>query len=473
MNQIDFNKTKLLGSFYSSVTFHNFRVALCYKLTFSLKGQIYNLGSYIIIVFMFIFIIMMIIYCSKDYKKIDEYIMVIIKIKKQFINKNKNSISKSKSKGKGIKKNKENLVHKNKREKSRSIHNMKNDEDITYKNKSSHRRRTKNIYNNKKKDKELDNKENNNNYLNIRKIGFGKKKNHNKNKKKLNIISLIKSGNYSNSNYFINSRAQTSIGNEYNFNFNLITSGSKEKANKNQKTNKNNLLNKNTNILREDELNVLEYKQALKLDKRNFFQYYISLIKLKNPIAFTFFHYNDYNLTTIKISLFFMNFALYFVTNAFFFNDKSMHKIFIDNGEYNFVFQIVQTIYASLVSVLITTILNRLSLSDSSLLNFKKEKNKRINENELRKSINNKFYFFFILGFILFCGYWYYISCFCAVYKNTQIIFIKNIFVSYGLSMIYPFGIFLIPTILRIHSLKSKKKNEELYYKISLVLALL
>jgi len=475
LDQIDFNKTKLFGSFYSSVTFHNFRVALCYKLTFSLKGQIYNLGSYIIIAFMFIFIIMMIIYCSKDYKKIDEYILLIIKIKNQVINKSKNSISKpkSKNKSKGNKKNKENLVGKNKGKKNGNIHCIKKDKDITYKNGSRHRRRSKNIYNNKKKDKKLDNKNNNDNNLNIRKISIGKKKGHNKNKKKINIISLRKSGSYSNSNYFINSRTQTNVGNEYNFNFNLITSGSKEKPNENQTSNKNNLQNKNTNILREDELNVLEYKQALKLDKRNFFQYYFSLIKLRNPIVFTFFHYNDYNLTTIKIAFFFMNFALYFVTNAFFFNDKSMNKIFLDNGRYDFVFQIAQTIYASLVSVLITTVMNRLSLSDSSLLNFKKEKKKKINENELRKSINNKFCFFFILGFVLFCGYWYYISCFCAVYKNTQIIFIKNIFVSYGLSMIYPFGIFLIPTILRIHSLKSKKKNEELYYKLSLVLALL
>jgi hypothetical protein len=292
-----------------------------------------------------------------------------------------------------------------------------------------------------------------------------------RNQRKANSISFRKKGNYSKSNYFLNSRTQTTIGNEYNFNLNFITSIPKGKSNKKQIANK--LSNKNTNILRDDELNILEYKEALKLDKRNFFQYYISLIKLKIPIVFTFFHYNDYNLVTIKISLFFLNFALYFVTNALFFNDKSMHKIFIDNGEYDFVFQIAQTIYSSLVSVLISTILNRLSLSDSRLLHFKKEKKPIINANKLRKSIKIKFCLFYVLGFILFCGYWYYISCFCAVYKNTQIIFLKNIFISYGLSIIYPFEIYLMPTILRIYSLKSKKRNKELCYKISLVLAML
>ena len=496
VNKIDFNKTKLLGSFYSSVSFHNLRVALCYKLTFSLKGQIYNIGSYIIIAFMLIFIIMMIIYCSKDYKKIDKYIMLIIKLKKQVINKNKNSISTTKgkdkvnkkqnekSKNKSNKKNKGNLLYKNKgnlldknkgknkanKNKCRSIYRIKKGKNIINKNRFRDRRRGKTIYNNKKKLKKLDNKKNNN--LKIKKINIGKMKN--RNQRKLNTISFRKRGNYSNSNLFLNSRRQTNIGNEYNFNLNLITSapkGTKGRSNKKQITNK--LSNKKPNILRDDELNILEYKEALKLDKRNFFQYYISLVKLKNPIAFTFFHYNDYNLSTIKISLFFMNFALYFVTNALFFNDKSMHKIFIDNGEYDFVFQIAQTIYSSLVSVLITTVLNRLSLSDVTLLNFKKEKKEKINVTKLRKGIKTKFCLFFVLGFILFCVYWYYISCFCAVYKNTQIIFIKNILISYGLSMIYPFGIYLMPTILRIFALKSKKKDKEFYYKISLVLALL
>ena len=307
---------------------------------------------------------MMIIYCSKDYKKIDKYIMIIIKLKKQVINK---------PKSKGNKKNKEKI--------SKDINKIKKDKNITYKKRSRNRRRGKNIYNNKKKDKKFDNLNEINNNLNIRKINIGKK-----NQKK-NIISLRKNGNNSNSNYFINSRTQTNIGNEYIFNFNIITSGSKGKTNKTQITNKNNLLNKSINALREEELNSLKYKEALKLDKKKFFQYYFSLIKLKNPIAFTFFYCNDYNLTTIKISLFFMNLALYFVTNTIFFNDKSMHKIFIDNGEYDFVFQIAQTIYASLVSILISIILNRLSLSDSSLLNFKKEKKEKINADKLRKDI--------------------------------------------------------------------------------------
>ena len=44
------------------------------------------------------------------------------------------------------------------------------------------------------------------------------------------------------------------------------------------------------------EINSLEYEEAFKLDKRNFFQYYISLLKYNHPLIFSFGTYNDYNL---------------------------------------------------------------------------------------------------------------------------------------------------------------------------------
>ena len=43
------------------------------------------------------------------------------------------------------------------------------------------------------------------------------------------------------------------------------------------------------------EINSLEYEEAFKLDKRNYFKYYISLIKFNHPLMFSFCAYNDYN----------------------------------------------------------------------------------------------------------------------------------------------------------------------------------
>ena len=60
--------------------------------------------------------------------------------------------------------------------------------------------------------------------------------------------------------------------------------------------------------------------------------------------------------------------------------------------------------------------------------------------------------------------FWYYTTCFCAVYKNTQFHLIKDTLISFGTSMITPFVINLFPGMLRIPALKNKKR---IMYKLS------
>ena len=57
------------------------------------------------------------------------------------------------------------------------------------------------------------------------------------------------------------------------------------------------------------------------------------------------------------------------------------------------------------------------------------------------------------------------------LYINTQIFLIKDSLISFTLSMIYPLGLYLIPGIFRIPSLKSNKK--EMMYKISKIIQLI
>ena len=66
------------------------------------------------------------------------------------------------------------------------------------------------------------------------------------------------------------------------------------------------------NNLNDEELNTLEYEIAIVCDKRTYFQYYWSLLKKKHLILFTFLPANDYNVLSLKISLFLLSFSLYF-----------------------------------------------------------------------------------------------------------------------------------------------------------------
>jgi len=164
--------------------------------------------------------------------------------------------------------------------------------------------------------------------------------------------------------------------------------------------------------------------------------------------------------------------------NGFFFTDNTMHKIMIDNGKYNFIFEIPQILYSTVISAICNLILKRLSLSELHILAIKYEKNIKIAHFKSKKillCLKIKFFIFFILSFLFMFFFWYFISGFCAVYINTQLTLIENTLISFLISMIYPFGLNLFPGIFRIPSLraKNKNKNKKCLYKISGLIALI
>ena len=236
----------------------------------------------------------------------------------------------------------------------------------------------------------------------------------------------------------------------------------------------------NNNIIRNDfEMNSLSYQEAQQLDSRSFFEYYKSLIITKQSIAFSFFTKTDYNSRLIKINLFFTSFALYYAIKALFFNDNVMHVIYQNRGVYDFLFQLPQIIYSTIISTIIGTILSKLSLTQGNVVeikNYKKEINSQEHKNEFSKfikCIRIKIILFFIINYLLIIIFWYYLSCFCSAYKNTQVYLIKDVLISFGISLIYPFIINIFPAILRINSLKEKNNKHKYMYTISKILQLI
>ena len=235
--------------------------------------------------------------------------------------------------------------------------------------------------------------------------------------------------------------------------------------------NKNDLQNKKLLKFNGQELNSLSYKEALIYDKRTYIQYYISLLKSNHLLIFSFYICNkDYNSPIIKMFLFFFYFATNLAINALFFNDDTMHKIHIDKGKFDIIYQIPIILYSTFISETISNIIKYLALSENIIFKIKREKsiiflkNKKI---EIYRKIKIKFILFFIMSFFLLLLFMYYISCFCGVYINTQIHLIKDTIISFAISLIYPFGIYLIPGIFRLSSLRAKDKNQECLYKFS------
>ena len=104
-----------------------------------------------------------------------------------------------------------------------------------------------------------------------------------------------------------------------------------------------------------------------------------------------------------------------------------------------------------------------LSLSEKNILSLKNKYSNLERKNVIYR-LTIKFILFFVLIYILLFLFWFYLSCFCAVYINTQIHLIKDTLISYGLYLLYPFFLCLIPGIFRIPSLATNKPD--IYYSL-------
>ena len=244
---------------------------------------------------------------------------------------------------------------------------------------------------------------------------------------------------------------------------------------KNLKTNsKNNysinqmLIDKNLNKKEEYEtyndyeLYQLEYDIALTKDKRSFIQLYISLLKMKHILFFTFFQLKDYNSYMIKIYIFFFTFAMNYVVSAMFYSDSTMHKIYIEDGSFDITYQLPQMLYSFIISSFLRSISNLLGLYERDIAEFKKKTKRNKYNNDILFKIKFKITLFFIIYYILLFFFWIYLGCFCAVYKNTQIHLLLDVSSSFALSLVTPFIIILLPCLIRILSLKNKKGKNKL-----------
>ena len=229
--------------------------------------------------------------------------------------------------------------------------------------------------------------------------------------------------------------------------------------------------NKNNNY-NNFELNSLSYEKALNSDKRTFGQYYYALLTYNNPFLFSFIRNGDYNPRLLKIFFYFFLLSLNFVINALFFNDEEIQMIYKGKGKFNYVQQVPKIIYSTILSVFIIYLMKYFFLSEKVIEEIKediKKNNTNMQEkiNKLNKKLKIKFTIFFIIVFIILLLFLFYISCFCGVYKNTQIHLIMDASITFFICNVYSFITCIIPAVMRITALKSIQKNKVYLYNIS------
>ena len=424
----------------------NFVSMKCFYTLFSKEGMSNNIGNFILLSIIVIFAILLILFYKVGYELLTTEINTIIEegqkielnnnLKKDINNDNNiynRNKAKKKERNKNMKRKSEKIVIRHSKKKfSKKSENNQTDKVVNNPNlKNSGKDSTKII---KKKI--------------VKKFKIKKKKKSMENNNQTDLVSIY--------NNFKSSKID------------LINFNRREKRSISMKNDPIKIENNQIDGTYNDyELFSFSYKDALIYDKRTFFEYYISLIRTKHPIIFSFIPMKDYNSILIKISLFLLFFAITYTINALFFTEKKIHKIYENGGIYNYSFFLPEILCSFILSHLLYNILRAVSLSEKNIVDIKNniQNDKKIKQ--IKKLIELKYIFFYVIGLIFLFFFWYYLSSFCAVFKNSQIYLIKNTLLSLLFSLIYPLFINIVPCTFRLISLKDLNKNKECLYKSS------
>ena len=421
MKDMKIDKETLLNSFTNIDNIMNIKLMMCYNEIFKKNYILKNIGFDVYAGLILLNLVCLLCFIIKDYKLV---IKEIYKIKSYILNKKKNKsnniITNNFRRNRRLKSNTNN-IRSNLRK--RINNNFKN-KTIMMKPKIKLSAKTKRIMPQK------------NNYFKKKSIIKGK-----------NLIS----------------------NNNKSYNFFLINNRTRTNQKKGFKNIKKILLIK----LNYNEMNNLYFKVAVNKDKRSYMQYYISLLRTKHSILYIFYT-KDYNSKIVKASIQIFNLATLLSINSLFFNDSTMHKIYVEQGKFNILYQLPQIIYSAIISAVLNMLIQLLGLTEDNILKYKDDKSPLQNWNQkynkLRTIIRVKFILFYILDFLLLFAYWYYVTCFCGIYRNTQIHLLQDSLYSFVTSLITPFCIYLIPGVFRICALKRKSK---ILYGFSKILQML
>ena len=415
-----------------------FEIIKCYKLVFSLKNKLNNIGFLIFSILIFIYIPLLFFYFYQGITPIKEYLDNEMK-EYGYIKENNYSNNKNNKQIKSIK-NKKGKKIKTKKRKKNSRKDLKSPPKKIKRTKNN-----KNISNYKTNFQLNDNSssnriENFNNY-----IGQLNKTINNKNNNKSK--TLFYKTNEIKKKKFISS---------------LTTQGDKnikeEKLNNDNSIINLNLININLDnpdsfTLKSSDhiLNVYSFEEAIKNDMRSLCRIYYIYLLAKQSIFHAFLYKSPLELFPLRFCLLIFIISSDLALNAiFYFDDKISEKYKYTKSLFLFAFSnnITVILLSTFIGFVLLTLFTKLSNSSNQIRDIfkgeeekmKKDKKYIVNDvrkKEIQKEIEYilkkykiKSIVLIVIESILILFFWYYVTAFCQVYSGTQISWIWDSFLS-------------------------------------------
>ena len=340
-----------------------------------------------------------------------------------------------------------------------------------------------------------------------------RKKNNNNNNidnnidKKIKIKNPIMIVNYTNKYYNFDKKMKSynSTDKLNNYNKHFVTSGFETKVNNKNKiyTHKGeiekkeydekcpgyyNLIQIDANNEKNNEppeslyiLNNYDFYTAIKYEKRSFWRiYYICILSTENVIN-TFIFRTRLEVQPLRLSLFIFSYTCDLSLNAFFYLNKNISDKYHYQGNNLFLFTLVNNLTIDIVSTVssyvLVKLLNYLNSSKESIENvFRTQEKKMRNDkkykvkdetimkiyeelNKIYKYLKIKIISYIFIDLIFLVFFLYYITAFCEVYKNTQISWLTDSFVSFLMSILVELFMSFLCAVFYKLSIKYKFKT--------------
>ena len=176
----------------------------------------------------------------------------------------------------------------------------------------------------------------------------------------------------------------------------------------------------------------------------------------------TFFTDNHLDLFIIKLSFFIFTFQITFFLNAFFYTDDYISDAYHNDGILDFFSGLPKSIYSFVATLITTNLLRMLSNSKGELIEVITKR--RIYKDYLHlikiklDKLRRKLIIYFILVYILELFFLYFVTAFCAVYRNSQKFWFFGCLESFGMDSLVALIICIFLALFRFISIKKHIK---------------
>ena len=223
-----------------------------------------------------------------------------------------------------------------------------------------------------------------------------------------------------------------------------------------------------------------DYETSIKYDKRSFCRIFIICLLAKENFINIIFFRTPLDLQALRICLFIFINACDLAFNSIFYSNENISDKYHYQGNnlyfFTIVNNIIQSLFSSIISLIIINLFQHMIESRGNFEDIfqneekKMRKNKKytVSKNTKKKilkdiskiflKLKRKIIIFLVLEFLMMLFFYYFVTAFCEVYKNTQISWIYDFFVSLLISFVTEIFGALILAIFYIISIRYKIK---------------